>query len=63
MSQPNVPFWFAVGVVVIGSMVGAALGYQDPAFVIAPVVRFVMVLMNVGLLTLAAALNIRKPTA
>ena len=61
MTQPNVPWWVAVLVIVIGAMVGAALAYQDPAVVIAPLVRFFLFLVNVGLLTLAAVLNIKKP--
>ena len=60
MTQPNVPWWVAVLVVVLGSVVSAALAYNDPAVFIAPVIRFALFLVNVGLITLAAVLNIKK---
>lgn len=63
MIQPTVPFFFAVLVVVLGSVVSAALAYSDPAVVIAPLIRFALFLVNVGLITLAAALNIKRPSS
>jgi hypothetical protein len=62
MTQPNVPWWVATLVIVLGAMVAAALAYQDPAVIIAPLIRFFLFLANVGLIALAAILNIRKPT-
>jgi len=43
-------------------MCAAALGYPDPAFVLAPIVKFVLFVVNVGLTTLAAFLTIKKPS-
>jgi hypothetical protein len=63
MTQPTVPFWFVVLVVVLGAVISGALAYQDPAVVIAPLIRFFLFLANIGLLTLAAVLNIKRPGA
>lgn len=60
MTQPTVPFWFAVVLLVLSAMVTAALAYSDPSVVIAPVIRFALFLVNVGLTTLALALNIKR---
>lgn len=61
MSQPIVPWWIAALVIVSSTMIGAALAYQDPLVVIAPIVRFALFLGNIGLVTLAAVLNIKAP--
>lgn len=61
--QVEVPFWFAIVIVVAGAVVSAALAYNDPAVVIAPIVKFALFLVNVALITLAAALNIKKTAA
>jgi hypothetical protein len=63
MQQPNVPWWVAVLIVVLAAMITAALAFNDPAVtVITPTIKFVLFIVNVGLTTLAAVLNIRKPT-
>jgi hypothetical protein len=62
MTQPNVPWWVATAIVVIGAMVTASLAYQDPAVVIAPLIRFILAIVNIGLITLAAVLNIKRPS-
>lgn len=63
MTQPIVPFWLAVLVLVLSAMVAGALAYNDPAVVIAPLVRFLLFLADIGLTTLALALNIKRPGA
>lgn len=60
MSQPVVPLWVAVAVIVLSAMDSAALAYTDPGFTIQPVVRFALFIINVGLISLAAALNIKR---
>ncbi|HET7713856.1 MAG TPA: hypothetical protein VFK94_06475 [Patescibacteria group bacterium] len=62
MTQPIVPFWFAAIVLVSSAMVSGALLYNDPSFVLAPTVRFVLFIINLGLSTLLMALNIKKPS-
>lgn len=63
MTQPTVPWWFATAVVVLGSADAAALTYQDPNFVLPPVIRFGLFIGNVVFLSLAAVLNIKKSTS
>ena len=61
MTQPTVPFWLAAVIVVLAAMASAALAFSDPAVTfITPNVRFVLFILNVGLTTLAAALNIKR---
>lgn len=59
--QPQVPLWLQVILVVGSAMCAAALAYPDPAFVIPPVVKFVLFIGNVGLTTTVAVLTIKKP--
>jgi amino acid transporter len=60
MSQPQVPWWVAVAVVVGIAVCSAALGYNDPAVTfLTPAVKFVLFLVNIGLGAFATALNIR----
>lgn len=61
MTQPTVPLWFAATIVVVSAMCAAALAYPDPAFTLAPVIKFGLFVANVGLTVLAAFLNIKKP--
>lgn len=59
----TVPVWFAISIVVGSAMASAALAFNDPALTfLTPSVRFVLFVLNVGLTTLAAALNIKKPS-
>jgi hypothetical protein len=60
-SQPLVPFWFAATIVVLSAMITAALAFTDPSFTfLTPVVKFVLAIVNIGLTTLAALLNIKR---
>lgn len=56
--QPLVPLYFAVVIVVLSAMDSAALAYSDPSFVLPAAVRFGLFIGNIGLIALAAALNI-----
>ena len=59
MSQPNVPWWAAALVLAGISACGAILAYNDPALVIAPVIKFAVVITNAVLGTFAVILNIK----
>lgn len=61
MTQPTVPLWFAVIIVVMQAMVLYAMAQTDVTFI--PVVKLGIGLVGVGLTTLAAALNIKKPSS
>ncbi len=61
-NAPSVPVWLAVLVGVTGSMVGAALAFNDPSIIfLTPTVKFLLFLANTGLMTFAVMLNIRVP--
>jgi hypothetical protein len=62
-AQPTVPLWVAVLVGVATAIIAAALAYQDPAVIIAPVIRFLLFLALVGLNTLGLLLNIKRPSS
>lgn len=60
ISQPSVPLWVQIVIVVGAAMCAAALTYPDPAFVLLPVIKFVLFVVNVGLTATAAFLTIKK---
>jgi len=61
-SQPSVPFYFAATIVVINAMLVYALATDAPLNL--PVyVNYIIGIASVGLTTLAAVLNIKKPDA
>lgn len=60
-SQPLVPFWFAATIVVLSAMITGALAFADPSLTfLTPVVKFVLAIVQIGLTTLAALLNIKR---
>ena len=61
MQAATVPLWVQAVIVVTAAMCAAALAYPDPAFVLAPAVKFALFVSNVGLTVLAAVLGIKKP--